>query len=486
MDAAIRNQRASIKALKIQIEQMSKVLQGRGSRNVPGSTKTNPRDHVKSISTTIKADTTLICRIGTTLYVVSSPRNMMQFFKPRQSIIPFPSRLIDDSYEEKEVLGELIDRMEYATDSKKLLREKLRMANRIINEYMLEDIKVPLILGRPFLSTAHAKIDVFKKKICLRVGNDKIIFKSDKPTSNIIRRVYATGLRERMELDLEARLMGEDLILNRSLDLVYEDYIKLNDLNEPLELMINQVKDLGQTIKEGEIVYEPMEDIVKTRNGDNEISNGINEYPSFCDFYRKIYIDCSYNLQFSCMIGFEHVNVNFFLILSINVMSKRFYNSIMKDKIVCRGKNVVEAFMNVPIFVGNFSVMTDFAVMENMDVYLDQDICEVIMGEPLCREICVKASRFDGMITIYNGNDSVTYQIARSHLRFKHLTNAQHNKMRPLLKVSVRDKLNEMSHPYKKLKSFYKGVLNLEPEYIRDAKIEELLTRGHVRIHEME
>ncbi|GKC01914.1 zinc finger, CCHC-type containing protein [Tanacetum coccineum] len=101
---------------------------------------------------------------------------------------------------------------------------------------MPEDIKVPLILERPFLSIAHAKIDVFKRKSTLRVGDDKIVFKSDNPISCIIRRVYALRLRERMELDLEARLMGEALILNRSLDPVYGDYIELNDLNEPLEL----------------------------------------------------------------------------------------------------------------------------------------------------------------------------------------------------------------------------------------------------------
>ncbi|GJY91945.1 putative reverse transcriptase domain-containing protein [Tanacetum coccineum] len=37
---------------------------------------------------------------------------------------------------------------------------------------MPEDIKVPLILGRPFLSTARAKIDVYKRKITLRVGEE--------------------------------------------------------------------------------------------------------------------------------------------------------------------------------------------------------------------------------------------------------------------------------------------------------------------------
>nr|GEU71067.1 hypothetical protein [Tanacetum cinerariifolium] len=40
-----------------------------------------------------------------------------------------------------------------------------------INLDMPEDVKVPLILKTPFLSTAHAKIDVFKRNITLRVGD---------------------------------------------------------------------------------------------------------------------------------------------------------------------------------------------------------------------------------------------------------------------------------------------------------------------------
>ncbi|GKD69876.1 hypothetical protein Tco_1323966 [Tanacetum coccineum] len=63
---------------------------------------------------------------------------------------------------------------------------------------MPEDIKVPLILGRPFLSTVRAKIDVFKRKITLRVREEKIIFKSVKPASSLIKRVYMLSLRERI------------------------------------------------------------------------------------------------------------------------------------------------------------------------------------------------------------------------------------------------------------------------------------------------
>ncbi|GJT86855.1 homeodomain-like protein [Tanacetum coccineum] len=305
---------------------------------------------------------------------------------------------------------------------------------------MPEDIKVPLILGRPFLSTAHAKIDVYKRKITLRVGEEKIIFKSVKPASSLIKRDYMLSLRERMELDLEARLMGETLVLNRSLDHFLEDYIKLNDLNEPFELMRNQGDDLMPTIEEGEVIEE-------FRTRDEDLDTGIDDNPSYFESDKKIPIDY---------------------------------------KMVYKGNNVVGALMNVPIFVGTFSVVTNFAVLEDMDAYRDEGMGDVIVGEPFLREVGIKAKRFDGMITIYNGNDEVTYQMVRSHLRFKNHTNELCNKIPSLLKVSEKDEMNGISHAYQKLKVFYKGVLNLGPNYIQNAKTKEWLTRGHISVHEME
>ncbi|GKD98665.1 putative reverse transcriptase domain-containing protein, partial [Tanacetum coccineum] len=257
-----------------------------------------------------------------------------------------------------------------------------------------EDIKVPLIIGRPFFSTARAKIDVFKRKITLRVGEEKIIFKSAN---------------------------RRDFGVNRSLDHFFEDYIELNDLNVLLELRRDQVDDSMPTIEEGEVVEE-----FRTRN------------------------------------------------------------DARMDKLEYKGNNVVGALMNIPIFVGTFSILIDFAVLEDMDDYRDEGMSDVIFGEPFLREVSINAKRFEGMITIHNGNEEVTYQMVRSHPRFKHHTNEQCNKIPPLLKVSEEDKMNGISHSYQKLKGFYKGVLNLWPEYIRDANMEEWLTRGHISVHEME
>ncbi|GKE71172.1 putative reverse transcriptase domain-containing protein, partial [Tanacetum coccineum] len=45
---------------------------------------------------------------------------------------------------------------------------------------MEEDHRIPIILGRPFLSTAHTMIDVFNKKISFKVGDEIITFYLEK------------------------------------------------------------------------------------------------------------------------------------------------------------------------------------------------------------------------------------------------------------------------------------------------------------------
>ncbi|GKA09972.1 retrovirus-related pol polyprotein from transposon TNT 1-94 [Tanacetum coccineum] len=522
-DAAIRNQGALIKTLEIQIGQMSKVLQEKGFGSLPSSTETNPRDHVKSISTANNTDTTLICHIRSTRYAISDPQNSKLFSVPSQMTIPFPFHLNDcccddkkgsyglqyldtysygathlnDSLPQKEkdlgsftlpcyinnicfkkALADLaasVNVMPLSTYLNlglgELAHTKLtvELADRTVKHpkgiaeiilvgigkfvfpvdfiilNMPEDINVYLILGRSFLSTVHDKIDVFKRKITLRVGDEKIIFKSVKPASSLIRRIYMLSLRERTKLDLEARLMGETLILNRSLDPLYGVYIELNDLNEPLELRRNQVDDLEPTIEEDKVVDKPMFDEVKTRNDGNMISR-LNGYPSYCDFDKRIHID--YKIEF-------------------------------------KGRNELGNFVNAPVFIGNFYGITNFTIVEDTNPYLDEGMGDVIVGEPFCKALCVEPRIFNGIITICDGDNSVTYQMMWSNARFKHLTNEKCNKIPSLLKVSEQDKMNEISHSYQKLKGFYKGVLNLEPKFIRDAKGEEWLTRGHISVHEM-
>ncbi|GKA76320.1 hypothetical protein Tco_0782781 [Tanacetum coccineum] len=311
-DAAIRNQGASIKTLEIQIGNMN-----------------------KSISTNIEADSHPIRRIGSPQYAVSTGQNRTLMYKTRQTTILFPSCLkgyycdgkkgsygpqfleayskasqIDESIPQKEKdprsftlhyfinnvcfdnafvdLGASISVMPLLTYLNlglgELAHTKLtvELADRIVKypKGIAENVLT-------ILTTAHAKIDVNKRKITLRVGGEKIIFKSVKSASSLIKRVYMLSLRERMELDLEVMLMGETLVLNRSLDPFLEDYIELNDLNEPFELRRNQGDDLMPTIEECEVIEE-------FRARDKDLDTGIDDYPSYCDDDKMNRISQSY------------------------------------------------------------------------------------------------------------------------------------------------------------------------------------------------
>ncbi|GKB86141.1 putative reverse transcriptase domain-containing protein [Tanacetum coccineum] len=383
--------------------QMSKVLQENGFGSLPSSIEANPRDQVKSISTTIEADSYPIRPIESSQYAVSTRQNRTLMYETSQTTIPFPSCLNGASVSVMPLstylnlgLGKLAHTKLTDELADMIVKYPKGIAENVlvgIGKFvfpidfiildMPKDIKVPLILRRPFLSTARAKIDVFKRRITFRVGEERIIFKSVKPASSLIKRVYMLILRERMELDLEVRLMGETFVINRSLDPLNGDYIELNDLNEPFELRRNQGDDLIPNIEEGEVIEE-------FRTRDDELDTEIDDYPSCYDYDKKIHIDY-------------------------------------------------------------------FVVLEDIDAYRDEGMGDVIFGEPFLREVGIKARRFEGMITIYNGNES----------------------------VSDKDKKNGISNPYQKLKGFYKGVLNSGHDYIRHAKTEEWFACGHISVHEI-
>nr|GEW60838.1 hypothetical protein [Tanacetum cinerariifolium] len=123
-NAAIRNQGASIKALEIQIGQMSKVLQERGFGSLPRSTEANPRASVS----VMRLLTYLNLRLGELAHTKLTAELADMTVKCPKGIAE--NVLIG--------IGKFIFPIEF-----------------IILD-MPEDIKVPLILGRQLLSTAYA------------------------------------------------------------------------------------------------------------------------------------------------------------------------------------------------------------------------------------------------------------------------------------------------------------------------------------------
>ncbi|GKB43761.1 hypothetical protein Tco_0888703 [Tanacetum coccineum] len=78
---------------------------------------------------------------------------------------------------------------------------------------------------------------------------------------------------------------------------------------------------------------------------------------------------------------YKHVIADFLPNLSINIMTKRFYNSIIKDEGDHEGKKLAGTLIDMPIFVGKFSIISGFSIIDDMDV-----TSGVVLGMPFCKK----------------------------------------------------------------------------------------------------
>nr|GEY75427.1 hypothetical protein [Tanacetum cinerariifolium] len=120
---------------------------------------------------------------------------------------------------------------------------------------MPKDSRVPIILGRPFLAIARAMIDVFNKKITLRVGDNEVIFDVDqsiKRPPNEDDKFYGID-----DLDDTINIETHELLANDKSDLF---------LLNGLEKLINQsdlecCESLGNTSNDDSDLEKPIRHI---------------------------------------------------------------------------------------------------------------------------------------------------------------------------------------------------------------------------------
>ncbi|GJT13464.1 hypothetical protein Tco_0860506 [Tanacetum coccineum] len=193
--------------------------------SLPSSTETNPRDHVKSISTIVEADAKAVF-----------PENTPYWITP-------------------------------------IHHKKGSYGPKFSKAYSCEASHIDKSIPRKEKDPGSFTLPCYINNVCF----DNAL--ADLGANRTVK--YPKGIAENVLV--EARLMGETLVLNRSLDIFFEDYIELNDLNVPLELRRDQVDDLMPTIEEGEVVKE-----FRARNDVRMVSKNFG-YPTECDHDKKIH-----------------------------------------------------------------------------------------------------------------------------------------------------------------------------------------------------
>ncbi|GJZ81921.1 hypothetical protein Tco_0646915 [Tanacetum coccineum] len=185
---------------------------------------------------------------------------------------------------------------------------------------------------------------------------------------------------------------------------------------------------------------------------DEEVLNELSEYETAGTLCRKRIIN-SYDeddLAFQCMIGFRKFTAYLDPFLPMNIISRKAYNTIMVDKLEGTGMNLVAIVRDVYIFVGSFTYITDFVVLEDIGEFIMSNMTGVLMGRPFRKITKLKYDIAKGLVSFTRIFDTYTYRMPRTIPRLK---NFNWSKVPPLLELSQNDLLNGFRHPYEKTNS---------------------------------
>ncbi|GJU64447.1 hypothetical protein Tco_1246282 [Tanacetum coccineum] len=187
---------SSIKKLESHLGKIAELIQDRETGSLPSATETNPKGLEHAITTksglnykTPQKPLENNSQPKPSAEETSTTDNSKEPDKPKQTaeshvhFIPFLGRLKKEKEKEqfKKFLKKLqqlsinipfIEALEQMPKYTKFMKDLLSKKEG----YMDEDHKIPIILGRPFLATAHAMIDVFNKKLSVKVGNETVTF----------------------------------------------------------------------------------------------------------------------------------------------------------------------------------------------------------------------------------------------------------------------------------------------------------------------
>ncbi|GJU49593.1 homeodomain-like protein [Tanacetum coccineum] len=171
---------------------------------------------------------------------------------------------------------------------------------------IMEDENVSIILGRPMLATAHAKIDIYGKKISLGVGNDQVVFNINKKESP----AFISPICVINKVD-----KTQELVMNEEKVKDFENY--LSPEYESQDIISLSPSELAENKEEFSMtLYDPdkrisirLEEFVDIDDVWDDLDLGImSNKKATTEFLKsgdKIHLHSLDNLQLSCKIGDE-------------------------------------------------------------------------------------------------------------------------------------------------------------------------------------
>ncbi|GKC25136.1 hypothetical protein Tco_1027286 [Tanacetum coccineum] len=192
---------------------------------------------------------------------------------------------------------------------------------------------------------------------------------------------------------------------------------------------------------------------------------------------------CSSNLKISCNIRYMHVEKAYIDLNSpLNVMTRMLYTWIMRRKLdpkedTSRGvSNFTERIKGMNVFVGNFTYVLDFIIVEDISSIIDPRLSQVVLGKPFVEISNMTHDPPEGVVRFINGTDEIAYKIPHKIEQYNSLSDLEKEHTKSVYLRNKEDKRRGVEYVMSKILGFYKECLELGPEYLNKVADEDEVT----------
>ncbi|GKB63252.1 hypothetical protein Tco_0919438 [Tanacetum coccineum] len=182
---------------------------------------------------------------------------------------------------------------------------------------------------------------------------------------------------------------------------------------------------------------------------------------------------CPSNLKIPCNIGHVHVEKAYIdPNAPLNIMIRMMYNWIMRIKLDPRENsnkgvsNFTGRIKGMHVFVGNFTYIVDFMIVENISSIIDPRLSQVVLGKPFVEISNMTHDPPEGVVRFTNGTDEVAYKMPYMIEQYNSLSDLEKEHTKLVYLRNEEDKRRGVEYVMSKTLGFYKECLELGPGYV--------------------
>ncbi|GJS24666.1 hypothetical protein Tco_0453298 [Tanacetum coccineum] len=163
-------------------------------------------------------------------------------------------------------------------------------------------------------------------------------------------------------------------------------------------------------------------------------------------------------------------------------MTRMMYNWIMRRKLNPREdanggvSNFMGRIKGMHVFIGNFTYIVDFMIIEDISSIIDPRLMQVILEKPFIEISNMTHDQQEGVVRFINKNYEVAYKMPHKIEQYNSFSNLEKEHIKSVYLRNEEDKRRGVEYVMSKILGFYKECLELGPEYLTGVEDEGEVT----------